>query len=103
MGYVQSQVLSANGVSKVTAEVGQKLDPNLHEAMFDGPNPAAEPGIIAVIVKVCHHAQDLSLVCTCPQQLMSYTVAHLPQLSRVPLVWLQGTDLLLLVCSVDTR
>ena len=62
------QVLSANGVSKLTAEVGQKLDPNLHEAMFDIPNPDAEPGSIAVIVKVCCHANFLSLVCTCPRQ-----------------------------------
>ncbi|CAL5221570.1 g3786 [Coccomyxa viridis] len=45
------KVLSANGVSKVTAEVGQQMDPNLHEAMFDVPNPAAEPGSIAIIVK----------------------------------------------------
>ena len=48
------QVLSNNGVSKLTAEVGQKLDPNQHEAMFDVPIPDAEPGSIAVIVKVCH-------------------------------------------------
>ncbi len=61
------QVLSANGVSKVTAEVGQQMDPNLHEAMFDIPNPDAEPGSIAIIVKVsirllkaCRHcASDL--------------------------------------------
>jgi len=46
------QVLSNNGVSKLTAEVGQKLDPNQHEAMFDVPIPDAEPGSIAVIVKV---------------------------------------------------
>ena len=46
------QVLNANGVQKLTAELGQKLDPNQHEAMFDIPNPDAEPGTIAVIVKV---------------------------------------------------
>lgn len=45
-------MFNANGVSKLTAEVGQKLDPNQHEAMFDVPNPDAEPGTIAVIVKV---------------------------------------------------
>ena len=55
------QVLSANDVSKLTAEVGQKMDPNQHEAMFDVPNPDAEPGSIAIIVKVCH------LTGTCPQ------------------------------------
>lgn len=54
------QVLSANGVSKVTAEVGQQMDPNLHEAMFDVPNPDAEPGSIAIIVKVCTNPQSLS-------------------------------------------
>ena len=46
------QVLNANGVQKLTAELGQKLDPNQHEAMFDMPNPDAEAGTIAVIVKV---------------------------------------------------
>ncbi|CAK0780663.1 hypothetical protein CVIRNUC_005131 [Coccomyxa viridis] len=45
------KALNANGVQKLTAEVGQKLDPNQHEAMFDIPNPDAEPGTIAVIVK----------------------------------------------------
>ncbi len=58
------QVLSANGVSKVTAEVGQQMDPNLHEAMFDVPNPAAEPGSIAIIVKVCAAPQSFSSLCT---------------------------------------
>ena len=53
------QVLSANGVSKVTAEVGQQMDPNLHEAMFDVPNPDAEPGSIAIIVKVCPPSHSL--------------------------------------------
>ena len=61
------QVLSANGVSKVTAEVGQKLDPNLHEAMFDIPNPDAEPGSIMIIVKVCHPAQSVISARTCAQ------------------------------------
>ena len=63
------QVLSANGVSKVTAEIGQKLDPNLHEAMFDVPNPDAEPGSIMIIVKVCRPAQHVFSMCTCPQLL----------------------------------
>lgn len=66
------QVLSNNGVSKLTAEVGQKLDPNQHEAMFDVPIPDAEPGSIAVIVKVRHllKASPLSAYCvlsTCLQ------------------------------------
>ena len=55
-----SQALNANGVQKLTAEVGQKLDPNQHEAMFDIPNPDAEPGTIAVIVKVGDLSQALS-------------------------------------------
>ena len=55
-----SQALNANGVQKLTAEVGQKLDPNQHEAMFDIPNPDAEPGTIAVIVKVGALSQALS-------------------------------------------
>ena len=46
------QVLNANGVSKLKAEIGQKLDPNLHEAMFDVQNPDAEPGTIAIVIKV---------------------------------------------------
>ena len=54
------QALNANGVHKLTAEVGQKLDPNQHEAMFDIPNPEAEPGTIAVIVKVGDLSQALS-------------------------------------------
>ena len=53
------QALNANGVHKLTAEVGQKLDPNQHEAMFDIPNPDAEPGTIAVIVKVGDLSQAL--------------------------------------------
>lgn len=56
------QVLNANGVSKLKAEVGQKLDPNLHEAVFDVPNPDAEPGTIAIIVKVGILPAGLSLV-----------------------------------------
>ena len=55
------QVLNANGVQKLNAELGQKLDPNQHEAMFDIPNPDAEPGTIAVIVKVCDLSKALLL------------------------------------------
>ena len=28
------------------------MDPNLHEALFDVPNPSQEPGTIAVVTKV---------------------------------------------------
>jgi hypothetical protein len=56
------QVLNANGVSKLKAEVGQKLDPNLHEAVFDVPNPEAEPGTIAIIIKVGIRPAGLSPV-----------------------------------------
>ena len=33
-------------------EKGEKFDPNLHEALFEMPDPSAEPGTIGQILKV---------------------------------------------------
>ena len=38
-------VFQRNGITRIEA-VGQKLDPNRHQAMVEIPNPEAEPGII---------------------------------------------------------
>ena len=46
------QAFEANGVTKVEPKVGEMMDPNLHEAMFDIPNPNQDPGTIAVVTKV---------------------------------------------------
>ena len=61
------QAFQANGVTKVEPKVGDRMDPNLHEALFDIPDPNQEPGTIGVITKVvplfCLHA---ALMCMLP-------------------------------------
>lgn len=32
--------------------MGQKFDPNMHEALFEMPDPSKEPGTVAVVQKV---------------------------------------------------
>ena len=100
------QVLNANGVSKLQAEVGQKLDPNQHEAVFDVPNPDAEPGTIAIIVKVGILPAGFSLVelhskasalewVLCPIVIDALAQNHF---SKV----FQQIEVLRLVCSLGT-
>jgi hypothetical protein len=47
-----AQAFESNGVTKVEPKVGDSLDPNLHEALFDMPVPNQEPGTIGVVTKV---------------------------------------------------
>lgn len=45
----QRELINAFGkhkIVKVTPEVGEKFDPNRHQAMFEAPIPGAEPGTI---------------------------------------------------------
>ena len=40
----------------------EKFDPNLHNALFEIPDPGQKPGTIAVVTKVSHSSQ---LRCKC--------------------------------------
>ena len=45
----QRELLNAfakHKIEKVTPEVGEKFDPNRHQAMFEAPIPGAEPGTV---------------------------------------------------------
>ncbi len=47
------QVFKRHGLEKVEPNVGDKFDPNMHEALFQGPAPAGvEPGAIMDLQKV---------------------------------------------------
>ena len=52
MAVCPMQAFAANGVTTVEPKVGDMMDPNLHEALFDIPNPNQDPGTIAVVTKV---------------------------------------------------
>jgi len=41
------KVFGQHGLTTVLPEVGDKFDPNDHEALFEVPNPNMEPGLIA--------------------------------------------------------
>jgi hypothetical protein len=47
------QGLRENGVEK-SRPLGEKFDPNLHEALFEMPDPSKEPGTIGAVTKVSH-------------------------------------------------
>jgi hypothetical protein len=59
------QVLAGEGVTRYNP-LGDKFDPNLHNALFEVPDATKEPGTIAVVVKV-RAAQPL--LCTGCRQL----------------------------------
>ncbi|MGE4164403.1 MAG: nucleotide exchange factor GrpE [Xanthobacteraceae bacterium] len=44
------KVLEKNGVKKFSP-LGEKFDPNLHQAMFEVPDPGAAPGTVAQVVQ----------------------------------------------------
>ena len=44
------QALRENGVEKFRPE-GDKFDPNLHEALFELPDPKQEPGTVGAVTK----------------------------------------------------
>lgn len=44
--------MKANAVEKIRP-LGQKFDPNLHEALFEMPDASKEPGTVGAITKVC--------------------------------------------------
>jgi molecular chaperone GrpE len=45
------QVLGREGVSRYDP-LGDKFDPNLHNALFEVPDATKDPGTVAVVVKV---------------------------------------------------
>lgn len=45
------QVLGKHGVAPVEPQSGDKFDPNLHQAMFEVPDPAAVSGTIVQVVQ----------------------------------------------------
>jgi len=42
---------SKHKIAKVTPAVGEKFDPNLHQAMFEAPIPGAEPGTVIEVMQ----------------------------------------------------
>ncbi len=51
------QVLEKYGIQPIEAE-GQKLDPNLHQAMMQIPHPEAEPGTVVQVVQIGYTIHD---------------------------------------------
>jgi len=54
------QGLRENGVEK-SKPLGEKFDPNLHEALFEMPDPSREPGTIGAVTKVTTPPPPFSL------------------------------------------
>ncbi len=52
------QYLEANGVQRIDPTLGEKLDPNKHEAVYQVSDPTKEPGTIAAVLKVCSFAHQ---------------------------------------------
>jgi len=46
------QVFQKHGVETYNP-ANEKFDPNLHQAMFEVPDPTKEAGVVAVVTKVC--------------------------------------------------
>mmetsp|Transcript_28363 Transcript_28363/g.80065 ORF Transcript_28363/g.80065 Transcript_28363/m.80065 type:complete len:268 (+) Transcript_28363:162-965(+) len=44
------QIFSQNGIQKVDP-LGEKFDPNLHQALFEMPDPSREPGTVGTVTK----------------------------------------------------
>ncbi len=57
------QYLEANGVEKIDPTLGEKLDPNKHEAVYQVSDPTKEPGTIAAVLKVRHINLKHGLLC----------------------------------------
>ncbi len=50
----QRELLNAfakHKIAKVTPALGEKFDPNLHQAMFEAPIPGAEPGTVIEVMQ----------------------------------------------------
>lgn len=45
------QVFRQNGLVRYEA-LGEKFDPNLHNALFEVPDPSKAPGTVAIVTKV---------------------------------------------------
>lgn len=45
------QAFGKHKISPVAPELGEKFDPNRHEAMFEAPTPGAEPGSIIQVIQ----------------------------------------------------
>ncbi|XP_014681498.1 PREDICTED: grpE protein homolog 1, mitochondrial-like isoform X2 [Priapulus caudatus] len=55
------KVFSKNGLARITPDVGEKFDPNIHEAMFQIPSENIAVGNIAVVVKVGYSLHSRTL------------------------------------------
>jgi len=44
-------VLAKHGVARIEPQPGEKFDPNLHQAMFEVPDPAQPTGVIVQVVQ----------------------------------------------------
>lgn len=60
------QVFGKHSLVKIEPEIGEKFDPNLHEAMFTVPVAGeTKANTIAVIQKVGYRLQDRTLRAAC--------------------------------------
>ncbi len=55
--------MEANGVEKIDPTLGEKLDPNKHEAVYQVSDPTKEPGTIAAVLKVRHIDLKQGVLC----------------------------------------
>ena len=46
------QYLEANNIQRIDPTLGEALDPNKHEAVYQVSDPTKEPGTIAAVLKV---------------------------------------------------
>lgn len=45
------QVLSKHGVGKIDPQAGERFDPNLHQAMFEVPDPNQPSGVVVQVMQ----------------------------------------------------
>jgi molecular chaperone GrpE len=50
--------LERQGLTKIEPQVGDKFDPNVHEALFEAKDTGAEPGTIAQVVEIGYMISD---------------------------------------------
>lgn len=48
---MRSQIFQHNGIDKIDP-LGEKFDPNLHQALFEMPDPSRDPGTVGAVIKV---------------------------------------------------
>ena len=64
-------MLQKNGIEKY-APVGERFDPNLHNALFEVPDPSKDPGTIAVVTKACYSLFREFMYCNAVIDLVLY-------------------------------